>query len=182
MSAPESFDASRYRAELPNVKAAGVAALTHAAIASGQPLPLVFKAYAGNMLVSGQVAPPGWMGSITTEGVRQELWAGIVQRLRKKPKTEQDQAFREVWAPHKVVAQDTATAEDPGRTAETELTLVDVTILPAIQTGTGKSGGHVVPVVRIPLASIDVWWILDGEVIKASSSWSGSFGILFPIE
>lgn len=181
MSAPENFESSDHRSRLPSANAAGIAALTHAAIAQGKPLDLLVNLYAGSMIVSGNVAPPDWMLYVSSEGLNRDAQDDIHKRLRKKSTEEKMAAFEELWSPLRENFEDATTAESLEATADRELTLVDATVLPAIQASTGKAGGHTLPVVRLPLSSIDVWWIIDGETIKGSAGWSGSFGVLFPV-
>ena len=63
-----------------------------------------------------------------------------------------------------------------------EVTLADVKIFPAVGKEGTKSAGHTLPVARIPLASIDAWWIVGGQVIKGQGRTNFGFGFLVPLE
>ncbi len=56
-----------------------------------------------------------------------------------------------------------------------ELTLVDVQLV------LSEGGGVQLPVVRVPLASVNAWWIVPGKELKGSSGGFFAVGGSFPI-
>jgi hypothetical protein len=144
--------------------------------AKSEPLPFTVTLYAGQMVITGRIAPADWFFKVSHEGYRQEVWVGL-QKVRNTD--ERQGIFQQEIAESSEVLQAVAT-EEPSKDVD-EVTLVDVSILPAVSAQGTQSGGHTLPVARVPLASISTWWIVSGEEIRGQGGSSVGWGFLFPI-
>jgi hypothetical protein len=144
--------------------------------AKQEPLPFAVSMYCGQMFVSGRIAPPEWLFSVTKKGFEQEVWEAL---RRVKNDDERKAKFLELATPTSRALE--AAADGGADSIVDEVTLVDARIVPAVSTQGTKSGGHVLPVARIPFSAIDVWWVISGETIKGSGGAGLGFGFLFPI-
>ena len=73
-----------------------------------------------------------------------------------------------------------ARAEADGNSSD-ELTLADAYVFPSISTAGTQSGGHWLPVMRVPISSIASWWIVEGRNIPGKSGFSGGLGLGFAV-
>jgi len=143
--------------------------------AEHEPLGFHVTMYCGQLIVTGRVAPSAWWYEVTKRGYWEEL--GVA--LRKVRKEDEKRAQMEtLYAP---IAADLSRAQPSEGEAGDEVTLVDVSIFPAVSTQGTQSGGHTLPVARVPLASIDVWWIVSGDSIRGSGGSNIGWGFLFPV-
>jgi hypothetical protein len=145
------------------------------AAASNEALPYAVQMYCGNMFITGRPAPPSWFHEVSKRAFSAEMEQYLGRRLKKE---EGQTAFREQTAAFNSTFDRADATEDA---SPDELTLADVTVLPAIQTQGTTSGGHTLPVARVPFASIDVWWVVSGETIRGRGGSGVGFGFLFPI-
>jgi hypothetical protein len=143
--------------------------------AENEPLSFAVSMYCGSMLVSGYVAPSAWWYDVTKSGSRAELWHSL-RKVRKEH--ERSAQLEQLYAP---IADELGRALPHEGSTVDEVTLVDVTVLPAIGTQGTQSDGHTLPVARIPFSAIDVWWIVSGDTLRGSGSSGGGWGFLFPI-
>lgn len=141
--------------------------------ANEEPLDFYVSFYSGQLIVSGRIAPRSWWYEVTKATQRAE--AELAHRKVRKD----DERARRVEEQTGFFAE----VMDWTRSVESEvvdeLTLVDVSIFPAVSTGNGQSGGHTLPVARVPLSAVGAWWIVNGDTIKGSAGLS--FGMLFPV-
>lgn len=159
----------------------GLAALTRAAIEARTTLAPKFNAYVGSTFVTGLVAPPSWFVATSRNAQEAEIKQVVESSMRRKAsEVERQNTYNDLIGDYLTSYRSIESAQSTG-TDIAELTLVDVSVLPAVGTQGTKSAGHTLPVVRIPYASVDLWWFVDGDAIKGSAGWSGSFGVLFPI-
>lgn len=139
-----------------------------------EPLTFHVTMYCGQMIVTGRVAPPSWWYDVTKKG----YWAELGVATRKVRKEDERRAqMEELYAP----VADALIRAEPFDGAADEVTLVDVSVFPAVSTQGTQSGGHTLPVARVPLHSIDVWWIVSGDSIRGSAGASVGWGFLFPV-
>jgi hypothetical protein len=144
--------------------------------AETEPLPFAVSMYCGQMVVSGRIAPSDWFFRVSKSGFEEEVRQGL---RRVKDEEERKSKFIGLVAQTSDVLQ--TAADEPSDSPADEVTLVDVHIFPAVSTQGTKSGGQVLPVARIPLSAIDIWWIISGEAIRGSRGPGIGFGFLFPI-
>jgi hypothetical protein len=129
--------------------------------------------YCGQLIVSGRVAPASWWYEVTKAAHRAEA-----EQAHRKIRRDDERArmIEESTGFFAEMMDWTQSAEEDD---SDELTLIDVSVLPAISSGNGQSGGHTLPVARVPLSSVDTWWIVSGDTIKGTPGFS--IGALFPI-
>jgi hypothetical protein len=151
----------------------GMRALMEVAEAGGKPLSFAVSMYCGSMVISGRAAPAGWWYEVTRSAQQAEV-AELQSKLRK----DEDKQGWEEWISSAGHELDNASQKDGG--ADDEVTLVEVSVFPAVQTQGTESGGQTLPVARVPLSAIDLWWVVSGETIKGSGPGMG-WGFLFPI-
>jgi hypothetical protein len=144
--------------------------------ATEEPLPFRVSMYCGQVMVSGRIAPPDWFFQVTKKGFEEEVWEAL---RRVKNSDERKAKYIDLAGPtSNVLAEATEPLDESG---VDEVTLVDANIFPAVSTQGTKSGGHILPVARIPFSAIDVWWIISGETIKGRNGTALGFGFLFPV-
>lgn len=159
----------------------GIRALMHAA--EMEPLSFRLRLYCGSMQITGLVAPSSWWYRVSENGRAAEITTTQAQSRRgwrSKDLTRvatEDETFRRFK--HEL---DTAELAEV-RSDSDELTMVDVHLYPADFRADTKTGGEVIPVARIPLAAIDLYYIISGGVLKQKSQGGASFGVgvLFPM-
>jgi hypothetical protein len=145
------------------------------AAASETALPYTVQMYCGNMLITGRPAPPSWFHEVSKRAFAAEMQQYLGRQLKKEEgRARLQQATSEFDS---IFDRARATESSP----PDELTLADATVFPAIQTQGTRSGGQQLPVLRVPLASIDAWWVVNGEAIRGSGGGGMGFGFLFPI-
>lgn len=145
--------------------------------AKDEPLPFVVSMYCGQMIVTGRVAPPDWFFRLTREGLEKEVWDAL-----KRVKNSEERKAR--YVEHAGPTSKALAAGEDGVSPDSvvdEVTLVDAQILPAVSRQGTKSGGHVLPVVRIPFSAIDMWWIMGGETIRGRGALIVGAGVLLPL-
>jgi hypothetical protein len=138
----------------------GLRALMRAA--ATRPLDFPISMYVGSITITGRVAPSG-------------AWAQVTQRAVEDIANQQmsgrgfGSGRRREYA-QKVLAGFRSDMDRIGEmtNAADEITLIDVRAYPAVGAAGTKSDGHTLPVARIPLASIDMWWIAEGTGIEGS--------------
>jgi hypothetical protein len=146
------------------------------AAAQGQPLDFRVKLYCGQMMVTGRVAPSDWWYQVTQAGRKAELVAESGKRRGLSAKRDPADVDRE--AAQFESALTVARGAEPADVDE--LTLVDARIYPADFNESTKSGGQTLPIARLPLTSIDLWWIVDGDILRKTSDSGASWGLIFP--
>ena len=113
----------------------------------------------------GSRCPSAWWYEVGKKGYWTEAW----HELRKvRDKDDRKAALEAQYAPVAKALDDAAKAEMALGQEPDEVTLVDVSVFPAVGAQGTQSGGHTLPVARIPLTAIDAWWIVSGETIKGS--------------
>ena len=149
-------------------------------------LDFAISMYCGQMLISGRVAPAGWWYDVTTSAVDAEVVREL-ERSKVRDPQERERMRAQYGHTFQTQMQDARSLEvaaaQAGR-AGGELTLIEVTMFPAVGTQGSESGGVHMPVARIPLPAVDVWWIASGGVIPGRPARSGpAFGVgaIFPI-
>lgn len=154
---------------------AGLRALM--AAADREPLSFDVSMYCGGMMISGKVAPSRSWYETTASGAHIEMQKAL-PRVRRKNRAEQeavvDQAYR-------VLVDELRRASHNEQASADEVTLQDVTVFPAVSPIGTQAAGHHLPVARVPLASIDLWWVVKGPDIPGKSGSQLSFGVLLPI-
>lgn len=153
---------------------AGIRALMQAAQTEALDFHISF--YSGEMIIAGRVAPQHWWYDVTKNAHR-----AVVESANRKVRDERARAEAVNEQTEYVNELLTWVQSVEDEEAFDEVTLVDVTVLPAVTTGGTRPGGHRLPVARVPLKSINTWWIIDGDEIKGSAGLSAGFGVLFPI-
>jgi hypothetical protein len=68
-------------------------------------------------------------------------------------------------------------AQDADRDLVEEVTLVDVRIYRADFRNDTKGGCQNLAVVRIPLSSVSLWWIVEEETLPGSTSAGSAWGV-----
>jgi hypothetical protein len=145
--------------------------------AADESLALNISMYCGSLVISGRIIPPSEFYELTYHGLRKE-----VQDSLRSVRDDEERLikFDDLIKPieHSLSHARHAEKDVP----VDEVTLAEVKIFPAIRKEGAKSGGHTLPVARIPFTSIDAWWIVGGRVIKGRGSFNFGFGFLLPIE
>jgi hypothetical protein len=151
--------------------------------ADSEPLSFHVSMYCGQMIVSGRVAPSGWWYDVAKSGYRAELERAmnleIARSMRKVRNQDERQAL--VDEQHAAFTAQLDRAESLSDSDTDEVTLVDVSVFPAVGTQGTNSAGQTLPIARIPLGAIDLWWIVSGDAIRGSGGSSIGWGFLFPI-
>lgn len=159
--------------------AEGIRALVRAA--ERGPLSFRVVLYCGGMQVTGRIAPASWWYDVTINADRAAAEAARAGkgRWRRGP---DDQRERTIEAEQRRFQSELGIAAAAEGDAD-EVTLVDVWIYPADLRADSSTGGQSLPVARIPLASIDLWYVFSGETLKQAGATSSSvgWGVLFPI-
>lgn len=142
--------------------------------ARDQPLSFPISMYVGQALISGRVAPRAAWAPRTEEGAR----ASVERRkgalvFSKSKKQALDDGLTALQADLRRVDSSAPASPD-------ELTLIDVTVLPAVGASGTKSGGFTLPVARIPLLAVSMWWIAEGEEIQGGGGTGFGFGVAIP--
>jgi hypothetical protein len=151
--------------------------------ANTEALPFRVTLYCGTMQVTGRVAPASWLYRVSATARAAELEAAAKTRSRPawRPGATSQGESAETTVQQLNRALSAAEAHEAGTGAD-ELALVDVFIYPADFRGDTKTGGQALPVARIPLQAIDLWYVVSGETLKQAEAGGGfTFGVLFPV-
>jgi hypothetical protein len=160
------------------------------AAATQDPLPFRIRMYVGTLLLTGQIAPAHWWYDLTRRAMEAELEK--YQAKLDEAEASHQGRFRPLVDPqatHARAEQARAslaalrTAQDADRDTAEEVTLVDVRIYPADFRKDTKTGSQNLAVVRIPLSSVSLWWIVEEETVPGSKSTGSAWGVgvIFPI-
>lgn len=135
--------------------------------AASRPLEFPVSMYVGSITITGRVAPSSMWSQITREGVE----ASAEQRMSGRGFG----SGRRREFVQNVLAAFRSDMDRIGELAEAndEITLIDVRAFPTVGAAGAQSDGHALPVARIPLASIDMWWIAEGSDIEGSGGGGG---------
>jgi hypothetical protein len=153
----------------------GIQALMALAIESQQPLTFRVAICAGGTVASGVIAPWWYMHDITVSAARSQAQAAF-----KRVKDEK-QRIAQVEGAVGPLEEAFLAARKVEERGQDEVTLYDVAAFPTVgQTGT-QSGGVRLPVARIPLASIDAWWVIEGKRIAGTGGFGIGIGFDLPI-
>lgn len=145
------------------------------ALAEQQQKPLDFRIamFTGGVMVTGFVAPWWAMYDVTLNSARQQVDAAF--------KRTKDERERVRQVDHYIGPLETAflaARQGEAGNAHDEVTLYDASVFPA---GTAQSGGLALPVVRLPIASINAWWVMEGKPISGTPSFGIGLGFLIPV-
>lgn len=157
--------------------AEGIRALMELATESQDMLPFRIALFAGGAVVSGIVAPWWVMSDVTASSAHQQ-----VEEAFKRTKDEKERlALLERHAgPVKEIFTKVRKREE--NIVQDEVTLYDAAIYTAADAAGIRNAGLSLPVVRVPLASINAWWVMEGNPIKGSGSgFIGFVGVSIPI-
>lgn len=145
--------------------------------AGDAPLDFPTSIYAGDMMITGRPAPSSWFHKATRDAYLRQVWDSLAKVRDESQRTAK---YQEV-AQTPLVWLDAAASAEEDENSSDELTIVDVYVFPSISTGGTQSGGHWLPVMRVPFSSIASWWIVEGRNIPGKSGYSGGFGLGFAI-
>lgn len=147
-------------------------------------MPFRIRMYVGSLMVTGQIAPAHWWYDLTRRAMEAELNTGQANtdsaeagppgrfRPRADPQTSRAQ-MEQTHASLKALR----TAQDADPDLVDEVTLVDVRIYPADFRNDSKGGSQNLAVVRIPLSSVSLWWIVEEETLPGSTSAGSAWGV-----
>lgn len=167
----------------------GLRALMRVAEETGH-LSLPVEVVAGPLQVTGHIAPSAWFHKVTRQAFEshhvkwrnERLAKDAAARSRKVGGTgSYDEALAAVEASQaEGLAQlDRALSYDQGAD---ELTLWSATAFPSVTQATGSPGGLELPVTRIPLAAITMWWVAPAREIQGQGGFAFGFGVLLPLD
>lgn len=154
----------------------GLRALMSVAEAKGEALSFAITILAGQWIVGGRVAPSvSWHERLSAEldTAKKEVEE---KYLRQLPRKQREGAVIPSIPEFETLRQELGAAMAAETAASDEVTLVDVSAFPAVEHG-GQAGGLSVTVVRIPLASINLWWTSESKTIPGRPGFSG--GMIF---
>jgi hypothetical protein len=142
--------------------------------AATRPLDFPVSMYVGSITITGRVAPNGMWASITQRAVEDNAdqamsGRGFGSGRRREFAQKLLAGFR---SDMQRIGEMTDAAE--------ELTLIDVRVFPSVGAAGTKSDGHTLPVARVPLASIDMWWIAEGDAIEGRGG--GGIGLIAGVQ
>lgn len=143
--------------------------------AETEPLDFFVSLYSGDVLVTGRVAPRNWWARVNRAAFSDQVEREAANAYRERTR----QATMEKIPPFYRAMNQVDASERPDDTRD-EVTLVDVTVFPAVGTVGTRSGGHSLPIARVPLASVNIWWVVEGVEISGSGS-GVSWGFAFPL-
>ena len=155
--------------------AEGIRALMTLAVETQSPLPFRVAMCTGGTLVSGHIAPWWLMHDVTVSATKAQ-----VETAFKRVKDDKQRASQvnEYVSPVEDAFAQTRTPEQQG---QDEVTLYDAAMYPAVGASGSQSGGVNLPVVRIPIASIDAWWVMEGRPISGSGGFGLGVGVILPL-
>jgi hypothetical protein len=154
----------------------GIRALMTLAVETQQPLPFGVAIVAGGTLVSGAIAPWWLMHDVTTSAAQAQV-EEAVKRVRDLD--ERGRIVEQYVGPLRNAFTNTREREE--QQVQDEVTLYDAAIYPAVGDSGMQRGGVSLPVVRVPLASIDAWWVTQGRAIPGSGGFGMGVGFMLPI-
>lgn len=140
--------------------------------AEDRPLPFAIFLSAGGVTVVGQVAPASSFYASTKSAAAQNA-------ERRAPGTwgrRADERKEEAMATLDHVSQVMDWAQDVEEDDPDEVTLVNARVL------SSDGSGVQLAVVRVPLDSVDAWWIASGSEIKAPTGGFFAVGASFPVD
>jgi hypothetical protein len=135
------------------------------------------------MQVTGRIAPASWLYRVssTTRAAELEAAAKTESRPAWRPGATSQGETPDATLHQFNGALSSAEAHEVG-TEPDELTLIDVFVYPADFRGDTKTGGQALPIARIPLHAINLWYVVSGETLRQAEAGGGfSFGVLFPV-
>lgn len=159
----------------------GLRALMAAAEQKGEPLSFGVTILAGQWLVGGRVAPAvAWHEQLAEEvDAGEREWQE--QYLRTLPRRDRATAPAPTSEQHATLRRELGVAMEAETVTQDrdEVTLADVSAFPAVEQTApgGRAGGLSVAVVRVPLTSINMWWVSQSKTIAGRSGVSG--GVVF---
>lgn len=139
--------------------------------ARSRPLDFPVSMYVGSLAVTGRIAPASLWRQVTERAVE-----GDAERrmgARKLGSTRRREHITHVLAGFR---SDLDRIGDMGKVVD-EVTLIDVRAFPIVGTAGTRSGGLALPIARVPLASVDMWWVAEGEDIGGSDGPGFGIGI-----
>ena len=156
----------RYLGEM----SSGLEALIAAADSYSEPLDFEISVSTGGASMRGRVAPASSWYNVNKRASTQAA-GDIVKSWGRKGEEQKAQADQKAQSVSRLMDY---TRDIEGADVD-ELTLVDVQLV------LSGGGGVQLPVVRVPIASIDAWWIVPGKEIKGASGGFFAVGGSFPI-
>jgi hypothetical protein len=153
----------------------GIRALMTLAVETQQPLPFRVAMCTGGTLVSGHIAPWWLMHDVTVASAQAQVEAAI---KRVKDEKKRLALLEQYVGPVKEAFTRTRNLEEK---QQDEVTLYDAAMYPSVGVSGTQSGGVSLPVVRIPVASIDAWWVMEGKPIKGTGGFGIGVGFLLPV-
>ena len=146
-----------------------------------EPLPFRIRMYVGSLMVTGQIAPARWWYDLTRRAMEAELntyqaSAEASPRGRFRPRADPQTSRAQMEQTHASLRA-LRTAQDADPDLVDEVTLVDVRIYPADFRNDSKGGCQNLAVVRIPLSSVSLWWIVEEETLPGSTSAGSAWGV-----
>lgn len=161
-----------------------------AAATTDEPLPFRIRMYVGSLMVTGRIAPAHWWYDLTRRAMEAELdtyqasgdTSDPSRRSRFRPRVDREKS-RALLDQTKSSLMALQTAERGEGSEVDEVTLIDVRIYPANFRNDTKGGCQNLAVVRIPVSSISLWWIIEEETLPGSPSAGAAWGVgvIFPI-
>jgi hypothetical protein len=125
---------------------------------ANEPSFFTISIYSGQMLITGRVAPSAyWYGQTQTR-----LEANIHDSIQSARAKHRQPLIDEANIQIKAIVDELGRICQNDVTGD-EVTLFDVTVVPAFGTDGTQPGGLRLPVARVPFASVDMWWIADGS-------------------
>jgi hypothetical protein len=154
--------------------------------AKQEALPFTISMYVGQMLITGYVGPAKAWSDATKASLEQETKKQLNAVGRSGGGPDQVEGLRDWFKRSSRVLDCVGQVESP---PDDEVTLYDVVAVPSVGTQGTQSGGVRLPVVRVPLSSINMWWAAEGTsfagkgatATQQGSSWGVGLGFLLPL-